>query len=145
MTKKSRLSEIHILVVDDDAMVRSILTQFLQRFGFKNVVDVKDGKDALKYVQDNEERLDLVISDWEMPEADGLTVLKAIRKHPRRQSTKFIMVTSQGSRERIKITQAARWRVDAYLVKPFKGETLREKLIEVLGDDIEKELEPLAS
>ncbi len=146
MSKTYKYKDLSILVVDDDAMVRNILIQFLTKFGFKEIIECKDGKDALKVVQDSDIKLDLVISDWEMPQADGLTVLKAIRKNPRRGTTKFIMVTSQGSRERIKITQAARWKVDAYLVKPFKGEMLKEKLVDVLGEDFEKELnEELAS
>lgn len=130
---KELLESTSILVVDDDAMVRDILVEHLNNFGFKNVFHAKDGKAGLKYIQDHKTPIDIVISDWEMPGASGLTLLKAIRQHPTRSQCKFIMVTSQVSRERVKISQALLWRVDAYIVKPFRGDVLKEKLIEVMG------------
>jgi len=83
-------------------------------------------------------RIDLVICDWEMPKTDGLTFLKAVRGHRSRKDTPFIMVTSQQSQERMKITKAKLNHVDAYIVKPFRSETLRQKVFEVLFDAIEK-------
>ncbi len=73
-----------------------------------------------------------------MPEVDGLVLLKAVRNSPLMANAKFIMVTSQGSQERFKITRAAKSRVDAYMVKPFRGDVLKSKLYEVLGWEVEK-------
>ena len=72
--------------------------------------------------------LDIIISDWEMPQIDGLTLLRAVRKDPTRANLKFLMVSSQGSHERMKITKAAKSHVDAYLVKPFRAYDLKEKV-----------------
>ena len=123
---------ISILLVDDDAMVRSILTEYLAAMGFKNVRVAKDGDDALKLIQDAKFAIDLVISDWEMPEVTGLALLKAVRSNSNRADTPFIMVTSQRSMERIKITQAAQWKVNTYIMKPFRQNILKTKIFEVM-------------
>lgn len=123
---------ISILLVDDDAMVRSILTEYLAAMGFKNVRVAKDGDDALKLIQDAKFAIDLVISDWEMPEVTGLALLKAVRSNPNRAETPFIMVTSQRSMERFKITQAAQWKVNSYIMKPFRQNILKTKIFEVM-------------
>ncbi len=127
--------DLNILVVDDDAMVRNILVEYLQAMGFKNIFAAKKSSQALLLLQDNKNRFDLIVSDWEMPEVTGLTLLKAVRNNPTRKDTHFILVTSQRSMERLKISQAAQWAVDSYLVKPFRLELFRKKVYTVLGWD----------
>ncbi len=129
----AEFATLSFLVVDDDAMVRSILVDFLKSFGFSRIQEAKNGRAALKLINDMKVRIDVVISDWEMPGADGFTLLKAVRQNPQRASCKFIMVTSQNSRERLKISKALLWKVDAYIVKPFRSEILKEKIFSVLG------------
>ena len=126
-------SKLAILVVDDDAMVRSILVDYLEEMGFEAVYAAPSSEKALKAIQDSKNTIDLVISDWEMPSVSGLTLLKAVRNSPQRCNTPFIMVTSQRSMERFKITQAAQWQVSAYVIKPFRQEHLRQKIWEVMG------------
>ncbi len=130
---KAKIEGLRILVVDDDAMVRTIILEYLKVFGFKDVIECKDGSSALKKVRDRHTRIDLVISDWEMPRVNGITLLKAVRSEPVREKTKFIMVTSQISQERFKISRAKQSSVDGYIVKPFRGEVLREKIFVALG------------
>ncbi|HEX4925942.1 MAG TPA: response regulator [Bdellovibrionales bacterium] len=130
-----KIEDVTVLVVDDDAMVMSIVVEYLKSFGFKHILEAKDGKAAIKILQDPHQRVDMILSDWEMPNVDGHTLLKAVRNHPTRSSVKFLMVTSQNSRERTKIAQARQLNVDAYIVKPFRGEILREKIFKVLGLD----------
>jgi two-component system chemotaxis response regulator CheY len=129
----NQIAEVGVLVVDDDAMVMSILVEYLKSFGFKRILQAKDGKAAIKLLQDPDRKIDLILSDWEMPNVDGHTLLKAVRNHPTRNTVKFMMVTSQSSGERTKIAQAKQLNVDAYIVKPFRGETLREKIFSLLG------------
>lgn len=132
---------ISVLVVDDDAMVRSVLVEYLQAFGFTRIHDMKGGRQALKAINDGTIQVDLILADWQMPEIDGLQLLKLTRNNPMRKDVKFIMITSQVPEERIKITKARLAGVDAYIVKPFKGRMLREKIWDVLGwklDDDEK-------
>jgi two-component system chemotaxis response regulator CheY len=125
--------DMSIMVVDDDALVRNILVEYLISFGFKNVLQAKNVPQAIKYVQDPKCKIDLIMSDWEMPGAKGLELLKAIRKNPTRKLIPFIMVTSQESIERFKITQAAQWRVTDYMIKPFTSEVLKDRIWKVMG------------
>lgn len=126
---------LNILVIDDDAMVRNILVEYLQSMGFKNILAAKKSSQALQLLQDNKNHFDLIVSDWEMPEVTGLTLLKAVRNNPMRKDTHFVLVTSQRSMERLKISQAAQWAVDSYLIKPFRLELFRKKIFDVLGWD----------
>src|SRR4051812_11215441 len=81
-TNYERIGELTILVVDDDAMVMDIVIEYLRSFGFKQILKAKDGKAALKFVQDPKQRVDVILSDWEMPHMSGHTLLKAVRSHP---------------------------------------------------------------
>ena len=127
------ITETVVLVIDDDAMVRDILIEYLKIFGFQKIISARNAQTAINVIQDSKQKLDFVISDWEMPGGDGLSVLQAVRKNPERKELKFMMVTSQNSMERIKISRAAKWKVDAYLIKPFRGQAFKVKLEEVLG------------
>lgn len=125
--------DINILVIDDDAMVRALIADYLRSFGFSRIREAADGNEAIKIVRDENQRLDLILSDWEMQGIDGLDVLKAVRKIPFRRETGFIMITSQTPQERQKITWARHWKVSSYIVKPFRGDVLKEKIWSVLG------------
>lgn len=135
MSEEINVSKYVILVVDDDQEIRSIIINYLSFFGFKNFTQASDGSEAYRYILDSTQKIDLIISDWEMPKTDGLTLLKAVRKHTFRSKTPFIMVTSQQSQERLKITHAKRHSVDCYIVKPFRAEVLRSKVWEALKLD----------
>ncbi len=117
-----------ILIVDDDPEIRSIVKNYMIHFGFKNFIEAKDGAEAYRFVLDTIQRIDLIISDWEMPLTDGLALLRAVRKHTTRSETPFIMVTSQQSQERLKISNAKKHQVDCYIIKPFRAEVLKEKV-----------------
>ncbi|MCM2282320.1 MAG: response regulator [Bdellovibrionaceae bacterium] len=127
------IATVSVLVVDDDAMVRSVLVEYLQSFGFVRIYDVKGGRQAMKLINDLSVPIDLILADWQMPEVDGLQLLKLTRNNPARKDVKFIMITSQVPEERIKITKARLAGVDSYIVKPFKGRLLHEKIWDVLG------------
>jgi two-component system chemotaxis response regulator CheY len=132
MDSMMKLERMVVLVVDDDEVVRKIVIEHLMSYGFKHFLEAKDGTEAFKYIVDSIQRVDLIISDWEMPRTDGLTFLRAVRANKHRAETPFIMVTSQQSQERQKISSAKAHHVDSYIVKPFRGETLREKVFQVL-------------
>lgn len=128
-----------ILVVDDDAMVREIVVEYLKSFGFSNITELKDSIKAMKMLQTVGNDIGLVISDWEMPTPNGIDLLRTMKQLPHRSETKFIMITSQKSMERLKIAQAGALGVSAYIVKPFRSKILKDKIWEVLGieDDAE--------
>lgn len=125
--------KINILVVDDDSMVLEVLVEYLKSFGFEHITALSDSKKVLKNVQDPYIHYDLILSDWEMPGVSGLTLLQAVRRNEHKASTKFIIVTSQQSMERFKISRAAHWQVNAYIVKPFRSSVLKKKIWQVMG------------
>jgi two-component system chemotaxis response regulator CheY len=127
-----KIERLFVLVVDDDEVVRKLVIEHLSNFGFKNFIECKDGAEGFKYIIDPIQKVDLVISDWEMPRTDGLTFLRAVRSSKHKSDVPFIMITSQQSHERMKITSARQHHVDSYIVKPFRGEVLREKVFQVL-------------
>lgn len=137
--KLRKASLLTVLIVDDDPMVRNIIIQNLKTIGFQKFLEAGNGSDAHKFVLDPLQNLDLIICDWEMPKTDGLTFLRAVRSHRTRGNLPFIMVTSQQSQERMKVTKAAQNEVSAYIVKPFRAETLRQKVFQVLFDAMEKD------
>lgn len=122
------LERMTILIVDDDMEIREIIKNYMSHFGFRNFIEAKDGSEAYRFVLDTTQKLDLIISDWEMPRTDGLTLLRAVRSHTYRAKTPFIMVTSQQSQERLKISKAKQQSVDCYIVKPFLADVLKEKV-----------------
>ncbi|MBK8201091.1 MAG: response regulator [Bdellovibrionales bacterium] len=124
--------DLPLLVVDDDAMVRGVVVDYLKDIGFTSILEAKNSQQGLKMIQNSKFPIGLVLSDWEMPGVSGLVLLKALRKNPHRKGTRFIMITSQRSMEKFKITQAAQWKVNAYIIKPFTCAVLREKIWQVM-------------
>ncbi|MBI3554945.1 MAG: response regulator [Deltaproteobacteria bacterium] len=114
------------LVVDDDPGARQTVVDYLESFGYKRVLQAANGLQAMEILE--AEPIDLVVSDWAMPDADGLQLLKALKLDPRFKHIPFIMVTSPVSQERSKVENAAALKVDGYIMKPFRSNVLREKI-----------------
>jgi two-component system chemotaxis response regulator CheY len=119
------------LVVDDDPDAREMIIEYLKNMGFKDVLGMADGKIALDYLVQNPSRVGLIVSDWEMPEMNGIELLKHCKAMKSLIDIPFLMITSQSSIERMKIMQAAKANVDHYLLKPFSGSDMRKR-VEVL-------------
>ena len=115
-----------ILVVDDSSTMRRILKNTLTRLGYSDFVEAEDGSDALAKL----EGIDFVITDWNMPNMDGLTMVKTVRKHPSYKKLPIIMVTTEAGRE--DIIEAIKHGVNNYIVKPFTAETLKQKIDQTL-------------
>ena len=130
---------IRIVVIDDDKQVLEVIMEYLEYFGLSHIQSFSSPQQALIYIQDANHEIDLIFSDWEMRHLSGLDLLKAVRGNPLRKDTPFIMVTSQSSMERMKITRAVQSKVDAYIIKPFRAETLKAKIWQVLGWDNQDE------
>lgn len=118
-----------VLVVDDFATMRRIVKNILTQLGFKNVIEADDGTTALDVLK--AEKIDLIISDWNMPKMTGLDLLKAVRADSSMANTPFIMVTAEAQQDNIIL--AVKAKVSQYIVKPFTAETLAEKLQKIFG------------
>ena len=113
-----------ILVVDDVATMRKVLSIALGRMGFDQVTLASGGADALRIVEGQE--LDLIICDRDMPGVDGIDVLRAIRAQPRHRTTLFLMlVQARHSEQAVEAVAAG---ADDVLIKPFTAVGLKEKL-----------------
>lgn len=117
------------MVVDDQASMRAMIRRALQDFGFTDVRDKGGASEALSAVRSD--RVHLIISDFNMPEMDGLQFLEEVRKDPVIGKTVFIMLT--GSSDRELVQKAAALGVNNYLVKPFAPAALKEKIERVFG------------
>jgi len=120
-------TDIKILTVDDMATMRRIIKSILNQLGYHNVDEAENGKDALSKLKQN--KYDLVLLDWNMPEMDGITLLKEIRNDPQLKDIPVIMVTAEAKKENVLL--AIQSGANNYIVKPFTAETLKEKLDKV--------------
>ena len=122
-------SALNVLVVDDQLTMRSLIRNSLQQIGVREISEAADGELALRSIITKP--VHLVISDFNMPNLDGLSLLRAIRAHPPISKTAFIMLTGRADRELVQ--RAVQFGVNNYLVKPFTTAQLKEKLEAVFG------------
>jgi two-component system chemotaxis response regulator CheY len=116
--------KMKFLVVDDFSTMRRIVRNLLKELGFANVDEAEDGAIALQKLQAG--GFDFVVSDWNMPNMDGLTLLQTIRATPNLKHLPVLMITAEAKKENI--IAAAQAGASGYIVKPFTSATLSEKL-----------------
>ena len=121
--------KMKVLVVDDFATMRRIVKNILRQIGFTNILEADDGSTALNILK--KEKVDLVITDWNMPKMSGLELLKAIRADENLKDIPVMMVTAEALKENI--IEAVKAGVNQYIVKPFTAQTLQEKLEKIFG------------
>lgn len=121
--------KIKVLVVDDQVTSRLLLGEALQSLGFKNITVAADGAQGLKIMQQQPHHL--VISDFNMPNMDGLGFLAGVRKNPATQKAAFIILTAQGDKELVK--KAAALGANNVLAKPFTVEKMKAAIEAVFG------------
>jgi two-component system chemotaxis response regulator CheY len=119
---------LRFLVVDDFSTMRRIVRNLLKEIGFLNVEEAEDGAVALQRLQSG--GIDFVISDWNMPNMDGLALLQQIRASDALKTLPVLMVTAEAKKENI--IAAAQAGASGYVVKPFTAATLDEKLNKIL-------------
>ena len=112
------------LVVDDFSTMRRIVRNLLKKLGFANVDEAEDGAVALQKLKSSP--YDFVVTDWNMPNMDGLTLLQSIRRTPELKHLPVLMITAEAKKENI--IAAAQAGASGYVVKPFTAATLAEKL-----------------
>mgnify|MGYP001167365608 FL=1 len=115
---------LKFLVVDDFSTMRRIVRNLLKELGFVNVDEAEDGAAALRKLQNG--NFDFIVSDWNMPNMDGLTMLQNVRANEALRKIPVLMVTAEAKKENI--VAAAQAGASGYIVKPFTAATLEEKL-----------------
>ncbi len=124
----SLYKDIKILVVDDLFTIRSLLITTLHQLGFSHIDQAQDGDIALDYLRKN--KIDLLITDWKMPNMSGIELTKSVRSDPELKDLKVLMVTTNSSKEEINEAMSAG--VNCYLTKPFTLTMLEYSLKKLL-------------
>ncbi len=120
---------IRILVVDDFSTMRRIIKNILRQLGFSNVIEADDGTTAWETL--NKDRVEFIISDWNMPNMTGIELLRKVRASEEFGDMPFLMVTAEAQQENI--IEAVQAKVSNYIVKPFTAETMKQKIDKIFG------------
>lgn len=120
---------LKVLVVDDQNSVRQMTRITLEQIGVRHIHEAENGVQAIDTA--STQPLDLIISDYNMPEMDGMELLHAVRGHPAARRVPFILVTGRGDRELV--VKAAQAGANNYVVKPFTADILKTKIEQVVG------------
>ena len=119
-----------VLVVDDSAAIRKILTRVLRQTGMaiQTIHEAGDGQEALAVMAQH--RVDLVLSDINMPKMDGLQLLASLKASPQWQNIPVVMITTEGGET--KVAEAVKLGAAGYVRKPFTADQIKEKLVGIL-------------
>jgi two-component system, chemotaxis family, chemotaxis protein CheY len=122
--------ESDVLVVDDSAAIRKILQRVLRQTGMaiNTIHEAGDGEEALQLLRSH--KVDLVLSDINMPKMDGLELLAALKKSPDWMNVPVVMITTEGGET--KVAEAVRLGANGYVRKPFTADQIKEKLAGIL-------------
>ena len=115
---------MRVLVVDDFSTMRRIVKNILRQLGFNNVVEADDGTTAWDVL--NRDKIDFIISDWNMPQMTGSDLLRKVRSSEEFGDLPFLMVTAEAQQENI--IEAVQAKVSNYIVKPFTAEVMKQKI-----------------
>ena len=121
-----------LLVVDDSSTMRRIIKNTLSRLGYEDVLEGEDGVQGWTALNENPD-IGMLITDWNMPEMNGLELVKKVRADSRFTDLPIIMVTTEGGKA--EVITALKAGVNNYIVKPFTPQVLKEKLSAVLGTE----------
>lgn len=121
---------LKLLVVDDSSTMRRIIKNTLARLNYTDVLEAEHGLDAWN-IMEKTEGIDVLITDWNMPEMNGLELVKKVRAQDKYKDMPIIMVTTEGGKS--EVITALKAGVNNYIVKPFTPQVLKEKLEDVLG------------
>ncbi len=122
-------TDLSFLVVDDFSTMRRIVSGLLKELGYGKIVEAENGRQAFDRIRHG--TVGFVVTDWNMPEATGLDLLKQIRATPAYQELPVLLITAEAKKENI--LEAAQAGADGYIVKPFTAQTLKEKLDKILA------------
>jgi len=122
------MATVKFLVVDDSLTMRRIVVNTLKTIGYADMIEAADGKEAMAKLLS--EGADFLITDWNMPEMNGLELSRWVRSAPQLATMPILMVTTRGNKE--DVIEAMKARVNNYIVKPFTAQGLKEKIDAIL-------------
>ena len=125
------MKRISVLIVDDSSVMRKIVERSLRQAGLdlEKVMEADNGVEALSFVQEND--IDLILSDVNMPKMDGIEFLRQIQGIEKAKSIPVLMITTEGSEQ--KVMEAISLGAKGYIRKPFSADQVRQQLSELLA------------
>jgi len=127
------IESVRVLVVDDSTMARKHIVRVLNNMGISNIVEAKDGKQGCDIFSQSEDEFDLIVTDYNMPEMDGMELIQYIRTEMNNTFIPILMVTSENNETRLSNIQQAG--VSGICDKPFEPQTVKEMLFRVLDGE----------
>jgi two-component system chemotaxis response regulator CheY len=121
---------MRFLIVDDSSTMRRIIINTLNKLGHQDVAEAGNGKEGLDRLNAGGP-VDVIITDWNMPEMSGIDFIRTVRSIPAIKDTPVLMVTTNAAKD--DIVQALKAGVNSYVVKPFTPDTMKEKIEAVLA------------
>lgn len=116
-----------ILIVDDSPPMRKIIMNAFHDEGINDTIEAGDGVEALSKLTKD---IDIIVTDWNMPNMDGITLIKEVRKKPEFKNTLIMVVTTEGSKEQV--IEAIKSGANNYVVKPFTKPFMKQKIQQML-------------
>ncbi|MCH8326957.1 MAG: response regulator [Candidatus Marinimicrobia bacterium] len=113
-----------VLFVEDSPTMRRIIANSLKKIGFSEIIEAEDGVDALEKIDGR--LVDLVVTDWNMPEMNGAELVEVLRSRPEFDNIPIVMITTRGMKD--DVITAMKLGVNAYVIKPFTPDILQQKL-----------------
>lgn len=124
------MPDLKFLVVDDSVTMRRIMINSLNKLGYDGIIEAEDGKDALAKLY-SEPGINFIITDWNMPNMDGLTFVQSLKEDSSLAKLPILMVTTRSLKD--DIIDAMKAGVNNYIVKPFTPQVLAEKIDAILN------------
>lgn len=118
-------------VVDDLLLARRLLTNHLKSYGFDEIIEASDGIEALEKLKEEKEKVDIIITDWLMPNMDGLEFVKELKKDDNFKLIPILMVTALDEKD--DVMKALRIGVNGYMSKPIESDVFKKKVNDILG------------
>lgn len=122
--------DLRFLVVDDSGTMRRIVSKCLKEIGADAVIEASDGADGLSKLKSSG-KIDVVLTDWNMPVMNGLEFLKKVKEDPALRGIPVVMVTTEA--EKSNVMEAIKAGARNYVVKPFTPEDLKRRIEQTLG------------
>ena len=119
---------MRFLVVDDSATISQVTIKNLREIGYNDIVEAAHGGEAYSKLQKGD--IDFIITDWNMPNVNGLQLVTLVRTNPHLKNLPILMATTRGRKE--DVIEAVRAKINSYIVKPFTAELLKSKIDEVI-------------
>ena len=123
------MPDLKILIADNSPTMRRILINTVVKAGYPNCKEAEDGKDALAKLMAGD--FDFLITDWNMPNMNGIELVEAVRADKKLNSIPILMITTRNMKD--DIVNAIKQGVNGYIIKPFDAKTLNAKISEIMG------------